>query len=95
MSMKSQVLSVSFHTKGRVDVEPPSVANSLRERAMTSPQAWQAIVDAIIDDVEDEVVKVFFFELSAQYGLLVGCKLLPIFLSIFSPSKWLDDVFFL
>jgi hypothetical protein len=33
MSMKSQVLIVSFRTQGRVDVEPPNVADSLRERA--------------------------------------------------------------
>jgi hypothetical protein len=95
MLMKSQVLSISFFTQGRVDVEPPSVADSLHECAMTSPRAWQAAVDAAIDDVKDKVVEVFLFELSAQYGLLADCRLLPIFFSIFSPSKWLDDVFFL
>jgi hypothetical protein len=47
---------VSFRTLGRVDVEPPSVADSLRKcAAMTSPRAWQAAVD----DVEDEVVEIF------------------------------------
>jgi hypothetical protein len=50
-----------FHTPGRVDVEPPSVADSLHECMMTSPRAWRAIVD----DVEDEVVEIFFSELSA------------------------------
>jgi hypothetical protein len=56
MSTKSQVLSMSFCTPGRVDVEPPSVANSLHECASVSPRAWQAAVD----DVEDEVVEIFF-----------------------------------
>jgi hypothetical protein len=55
MSMKPQVLSVSFRTQGRVDVEPPSVADSLRERATASPRAWQVVVV----DVEDEVVEIF------------------------------------
>jgi hypothetical protein len=64
MSMKSQVLSMSFRTQGRVDVEPPSVADSLRECAATSPRAWQVVVD----DVEDEVVEIFFSELSEQSG---------------------------
>jgi hypothetical protein len=50
---------MSFHTQGRVDVEPPSVADSLRERAMASPRAWEATVDAVVDDVEDEVVEIF------------------------------------
>jgi hypothetical protein len=58
MSTKSQVLRVSFRTPGRVDVEPPSVADSLREFAMSSPRAWQAGVVAVEDD---EVVEVFFF----------------------------------
>jgi hypothetical protein len=52
MSMKSQVLIVSFRTQGRVDVEPPNVADSLRERAMTSPRAWQAAVDADVVDAD-------------------------------------------
>jgi hypothetical protein len=47
---------VIFRTQRRVDVEPLSVADSLRERAMTSPRAWQAAVD----DLEDEVVEIFF-----------------------------------
>jgi hypothetical protein len=51
---------VSFRTLERVDIEPLSVADSLHEYAMTSPRAWQAAVD----DVEDEVVEVFFSELS-------------------------------
>jgi hypothetical protein len=56
---------MSFRIQGRVDVEPPSVADSLRERAMTSPRAWQAGVDAdVVDDLEDEVVEIFFVELS-------------------------------
>jgi hypothetical protein len=39
MSMKSQVLSVSFCTQGRVDVEPPSVADSLRKcTTMRAPE---------------------------------------------------------
>jgi hypothetical protein len=71
MSTKSQVLSVSFRTQGRVDVEPPSVADSLRECVMTSPRTWQAVADEdVVDNVEDEVVEVFFFELSAQFRLL-------------------------
>jgi hypothetical protein len=57
MSTKSQVLSMSFRTQGRVDVEPPSVADSLRECAASSPRAWQAEVD---NDIEDEVVEIFF-----------------------------------
>jgi hypothetical protein len=57
--MKSQVLRVIFRTQGRVDVEPPSVADSLRECATTSPWAWQAAVDAAVDDVEDEVNEYF------------------------------------
>jgi hypothetical protein len=52
MSMKSQVLRVIFRTPVRVDVEPPSVADSLRECAMTSLRAWQAVVDVAVDDVE-------------------------------------------
>jgi hypothetical protein len=55
---------MSFRTPGRVDVEPPSVADSLRECAATSPRAWQATVDIVVDDVEDEVVKVFLCGLS-------------------------------
>jgi hypothetical protein len=35
---------------------------------MSSPQAWQAVVDAAADDVEDKVVEVFFSELSEQSG---------------------------
>jgi hypothetical protein len=66
MSMKSQVLSVSFRTQGRVDVEPPSVVDSLRECATASPRAWQSTVDAVVDDVEDEVVEIFVSELSEQ-----------------------------
>jgi hypothetical protein len=64
MSMRSQFSNVSFRTQGRVDVEPPSVADSLRECAMTSPRAWQAAVDAGVDDVKDEVVENIFFGLS-------------------------------
>jgi hypothetical protein len=62
---------MSFRTQGRVDVEPPSFADSLRECAAASPRAWQSTADArsgadVVDDVEDEVVKIFFFELSEQ-----------------------------
>jgi hypothetical protein len=39
MSMKLQVLRVIFCTPGQVDIEPPSVADSLRECAMASLQA--------------------------------------------------------
>jgi hypothetical protein len=39
MSMKLQVLRVIFCTPGRVDIEPLSVADSLRECAMASLQA--------------------------------------------------------
>jgi hypothetical protein len=63
MLMKSQVLSVSFRTQGRVDVEPSSIVNSLRECAMTSPRAYQAAAD----DLEDEVVEIYiFFGLSGK-----------------------------
>jgi hypothetical protein len=50
--MKLQVLSMSFRTLERVDVEPPSVADRLRECAAASPRAWQSDV---VDEVEDEV----------------------------------------
>jgi hypothetical protein len=34
---------------------------------MTSPRAWQAAADTdVVDNVEDEVVAVFFFRLSEQ-----------------------------
>jgi hypothetical protein len=46
---------MSFRTQGRVDVEPPSVTDSLREWAAAS-----LLVNARVDDVEDEVVKIFF-----------------------------------
>jgi hypothetical protein len=36
----------------------------LHECAASSPRAWQAAVDVVVDDVEDEVVEVFFSELS-------------------------------
>jgi hypothetical protein len=39
MWMKLQVLRVIFCTPGRVDIEPLSVADSLRECAMASLQA--------------------------------------------------------
>jgi hypothetical protein len=42
---------MSFHTQGRVDVEPPSVADNLRECAAASPRAWQATVDADVVDI--------------------------------------------
>jgi hypothetical protein len=58
---------VIFRTPRRVDVEPPSVADSLRECAAASPRAWQAVVDVdVVDEVEDEVVQIFSSELSAQ-----------------------------
>jgi hypothetical protein len=67
MSTKSQVLSMSFRTQGRVDVEPPSVADSLRECTATNPRTWRAAVDAdVVDDIEDEVVKIFVSGLSEQ-----------------------------
>jgi hypothetical protein len=50
---------MNFRTQGRVDVEPPSVANSLRECAATSPRALQAAVDIAVDDVESELVEIF------------------------------------
>jgi hypothetical protein len=60
MSMKSQVLKVIFRTQGRVDIEPPSIDDSLRECAAASPRAWKATVDRdVVDDVEDEVVEIF------------------------------------
>jgi hypothetical protein len=73
MSTKSQVLRVIFCTPGRVDVELPSVADSLRECAASSPRAWQAAVETdVVDDVEDEVVDLFFSELQPKYFLGVG-----------------------
>jgi hypothetical protein len=72
MSTISQVLRVIFHTPGRVDVEPPNVADSLRECAVASPRAWQTAVD----DVEDKVVEIFFFGLSEQLWQIAGCRLL-------------------
>jgi hypothetical protein len=60
MSTKSQFLRMIFCTPGRVDVEPPGVADSLHECATASPRAWQVAVDAdVVDDVEDEVVEIF------------------------------------
>jgi hypothetical protein len=80
---------MNFHTPGRVDVEPPSVADSLREYTAASLRAWQVAVDVdVVDDIEDEVVeiffppsypssvvKIFFFGLSEQRSrwLLHGC----------------------
>jgi hypothetical protein len=49
-----------LRTSGRVDVEPPSVADNLRKCAAVSPRAYQAAVDVVVDDVEDEVVEIFF-----------------------------------
>jgi hypothetical protein len=67
MSTKLQILKVIFRTPGRVDVEPPSVADILRECATTSPRAWQAAVDAdVVDDVEDEVVEIFFLRVCSS-----------------------------
>jgi hypothetical protein len=61
MSMKSHVLRVIFRTPGRVDIEPPSVVDSLHECAVTSPRAWKAAVDVdVVDDIENEVVEIFF-----------------------------------
>jgi hypothetical protein len=57
---------MSFRTQRRVDVELSSVANSLRECATASPRAQQAAVDVSVDDVEDEVVEIFFSKLSGQ-----------------------------
>jgi hypothetical protein len=66
-----------FRTPGRVDVEPPSVADSLRERATMSPRVWQVAVDDLEDEVVEilfppgcssRVVEIFFSELSAQPG---------------------------
>jgi hypothetical protein len=58
---------MSFRTQGRVDVEPPSVADSLRECAATSPRAWQATVDAdVVDDVDNEVVKNIFLRVESD-----------------------------
>jgi hypothetical protein len=51
MSMKLQVLRVIFRTQGRVDVEPLSVADSLRECALSSPRAWEAVVDADVVEI--------------------------------------------
>jgi hypothetical protein len=58
---------VIFRTLGRVDVEPLSVADSLRECAMTSPRAWRgAVDDDVVDNIEDKVVEIFSSELFAQ-----------------------------
>jgi hypothetical protein len=48
ISTKSQILSASFRTQRRGDVEPPSGA----ECATVSPQAWQTTVAADQDAVE-------------------------------------------
>jgi hypothetical protein len=70
---------VNFRTPGRVDVEPPSVADSLRECTASSPRAWQAAVDVdVVDDLEDEVVDVFFSGLSEQL-LVMRRYILPRF----------------
>jgi hypothetical protein len=72
MSTKAQVLRVIFCTPGRVDVEPPSVADSLREYATSSPRALQAVVDAdVVDDVEDEVVEIFFLRVVRAVNTLL------------------------
>jgi hypothetical protein len=93
---------VIFCTQGRVDVEPPSVADSLRACATASPRAWQATVDTVVDDVEDEVVEIFFVELSAQ--LLTCClflinmyvRRLEAFLDVFTQKySSAADLFFL
>jgi hypothetical protein len=60
---------MSFRTQGRVVVEPPSVTDSLRECTMMSPQAWQAAVDAdIVDDIKDEIVKLFSSDCPRSFG---------------------------
>jgi hypothetical protein len=71
---------VIFCTPGRVDVEPPSVADSFRECAAASPRAWQAVVDA---NVVDEVVEIFFLSCpssstSSRNSLIVSAKLLGV-----------------
>jgi hypothetical protein len=71
---------MSFRTQERVDVEPPSIADSLRECVTTSLRACQAGVSAdIVDDIEDEVVEIFLCELSIQTGNS-RCRQLPIYL---------------
>jgi hypothetical protein len=77
MSTKPQVLRVIFRTQGRVDIEPPSVADSLQGCAAASPRAWQAAVDVdVVDDVESEVVEVLFFELSEQSSRNICLKII-------------------
>jgi hypothetical protein len=69
MSTKSQVLRASFCTQGRVDAEPPSVADNLYDCVMANPRALQTAVDAdVVDDIEDQVVKIYFSGLSEQLG---------------------------
>jgi hypothetical protein len=74
---------MSFRTQGRVDVEPPSVANRLRAYAATmSLRAWQAAVDAAVDDIEDEVVDIFFSELCAASSLASSHFFFPFELAV-------------
>jgi hypothetical protein len=83
---------VIFHTPGRVDVEPLSVADSLRECAAVSTRAWQAAVD----DVEDKVVKVFFSGLSAQSSRNIFLQIvhpLPNSFFLYFPDPKSTDVF--
>jgi hypothetical protein len=62
MSTKSQVLRVIFRTPEQVDIEPPSVADSLRECVAMSPRAWEGAVDAdVVKNVEDDICFGFFF----------------------------------
>jgi hypothetical protein len=43
---------------------------------MTSPRAYQAAVDAdVVDDVEDEVVKLFFSRCPKYFVRVVGADL--------------------
>jgi hypothetical protein len=68
MLMKSQVLRMIFDTLGRVDVEPPSVADSLRKLCDDEPPsvAGIAVDDDVVDNIEDEVVEIFSSELPEQ-----------------------------
>jgi hypothetical protein len=93
MSTKSQVLRVIFRTPGRVDVEPPSVVDSLRKCAAASLRAWQAAVDAIVNDAEDEVVEivVVFFPGCPSSPATRRCSRLAVF---FQKIRMYRAVFF-
>jgi hypothetical protein len=77
---------VIFCTPGRVDIEPPSVADSLRECTAASFRAYQAAADAVVDDIEDEVVEIF--SSGCPRSLAQRCRLSIASLEIMSRAWW-------